>query len=85
MTTRTEALAIKNAKALEDLASAGGIIAFGAWQTGTGNYKKARDIPARAAVFIKPHSDFSRAQMPAHVAAWFDTHPRAQRCVAITG
>jgi hypothetical protein len=85
MTTRTEALAIKNTQAWEDLDNAGGIIAFGSWQTGTGNFKKARDIPARAAVFSKPHSDFSRGQMPAHVAAWFDAHPRAQRCVALVG
>ena len=85
MTTRTQAQAMKNCQAYETLGQAGGIIAFGAWQTGTGNFKKSRAVPPKAAVFSKPHSDFSRALLPEHVAAWFDAHPRAQRCVALLG
>jgi hypothetical protein len=71
----------KNQQAIIDLHVAGGIVAFGAWQTGTGNYKKARAVPTGAAVYMA--SDLPRGTMPTHVQAWFLTHPRAQRCVAI--
>ena len=75
--TRAEISAAKDAAAIADLKAAGGIVAYGAWQTGTGNYKKARAVPNGAAVF--PNGE----RTPDHVQAWFAAHPRAQRCVAI--
>jgi hypothetical protein len=72
--------AARNEAAIKDLTALGGIVARGAWQTGTGNYKKARAVPVGAAEFFKDQSN-----SPAHVVAWFTAHPRAQRCVAIVG
>jgi hypothetical protein len=75
--TRTEQDAARTATAIADLQAAGGIVARGAWQTGTGNYKKARVVPVGAAEFNK-HDNHALA----NVQAWFAAHPRAQRCVA---
>jgi hypothetical protein len=68
----------RNAVAIKDLQMLGGIVARGAWQTGTGNFKKARAVPAGAAEFTNCDS-----KAPLHVLSWFAQHPRAQRCVAI--
>jgi hypothetical protein len=82
----------KNQRAIIDLHIAGGIVAYGAWQTGTGKRKKARAIPAGAAVWSKidteshqymPDMPVTPPKAPAHICAWFKAHPRAQRCVAI--
>lgn len=82
----------KTQQAIIDLHIAGGIVAFGAWQTGTGNYKKARAIPDGAVVWSKldtesyqymPNTPIRPPKAPAHVCAWFAAHPRAQRCVAL--
>lgn len=67
----------RHAKAIKDLQDAGGIVARGAWQVGTGNFKKARAVPVGATQYA------SYDKAPAHVVAWFAAHPRAQNCVAI--
>jgi hypothetical protein len=83
--TRTEA-------AIADLQFAGGILAFGAWQTGTGNYKKSRAVPEGAVVWSIYDTESRDAEFglparqpraPAHICTWFAAHPRAQRCVAL--
>jgi hypothetical protein len=76
--TRVEQDAARNAAAIIDLQNAGGIVARGAWQTGSGNYKKARAVPEGAQEF----TSYDRSA-PASVVAWFAAHPRAQRCVAV--
>jgi hypothetical protein len=90
--TRAEQAAARDAAAIADLRKEGGIVAFGAWQTGTGNYKKARAIPEGAVVWKKMDCESRNAEFgmparlpkaPAHVCKWFADHPRAQRCVAI--
>ena len=68
----------KNRQAIIDLHIAGGIVARGAWQIGAGNYKKARDVPDRAAEFRRNDNS-----APAYVLDWFTAHPRALRCVAL--
>lgn len=69
---------LKNDQAIADLKAVGGIVAKGAWQVGTGNYKKARGIPVGAQICLRESRD-----LPAAVAFWFTNHPRAQACVAI--
>lgn len=76
--TRAEQDAARNEAAIADLRREGSIVARGAWQTGTGNYKKARAVPAGAQEFHK-----AEGRAPANVLAWFAAHPRAQRCVAV--
>lgn len=70
---------IKNAAALAALEQAGGIIARGAWQTGTGNFKKAREIPVGACLYQRD----AAAIPPARISRWFIDHPRAMACVAL--
>lgn len=90
--TRAEIDAQRNSMALADLAGMGGICAFGAWQTGTGNFKKARQVPEGAVIWSKSDAEsFQYMQdtpakpprAPAHICAWFAAHPRALRCVAL--
>ena len=93
--TRAEIASTKDAAAIADLQAAGGIVAYGAWQTGAGNYKKARAVPDGAIVWVKSDTcastyyrlDFTEVvrspRAPAHICAWFAARPRAQRCVAI--
>jgi hypothetical protein len=82
----------KDQQAITDLHILGGIVAFGAWQTGTGNYKKARAVPEGAVVWSKsdtesyqymPDMPIKPPKAPAHICTWFAAHPRALRCVAI--
>ena len=74
--TRAEIARAKNDKAIADLRAVGGIVAYGAWSTGAGNFKSKRSIPLGAYIY-------KQGAGPAHVQAWFATHPRALRCVAI--
>jgi hypothetical protein len=82
----------KKEQAILDLQAFGGIVAFGAWQTGTGNYKKSREIPDGAVVWSKidtesyqymPNTIIRPPKAPQHVCDWFAAHPRAKRCVAL--
>lgn len=68
----------RNAAGIKDLRALGGIVARGAWQSGTGNFKKARPVPAGATEYSSGNTT-----APADVLAWFAAHPRAKRCVAI--
>jgi hypothetical protein len=92
--TRAEQDAARTVAAIADLRKEGGIVAFGAWQTGKGNYKKSRAIPDGAVVWSKTDTESIQyfadqparpPKAPAHVCAWFAAHPRAQRCVALIG
>lgn len=81
--TREEQTAARNAAAIADLMASGGIVAKGAWQTGTGNYKKARAVPAGATLYTRNQSAWP--ETPSNVRSWFSNHPRAQACVAVDG
>jgi hypothetical protein len=81
--TLAEYAAARDAQAIADLRKNGGIVAFGAWQTGAGNYKKARAVPAGAAVWWAHDVRYPHMKCPTNVCEWFAEHPRAKRCVAI--
>jgi hypothetical protein len=81
--TRAEQDAARTDAALADLRKEGGIVAFGAWQTGTGNYKKARAVPAGAVVWWAHDVNYPHLKCPPNVCDWFSAHVRAKRCIAI--
>ena len=76
--TRAQEARNKHQQALLDLRNAGGIMAYGLWSTGTGNFKKRRDTPVGATVYTRYES-----QLPAKVREWFMQHIRAVRCIAL--
>ena len=69
----------RNELALADLKSLGGIVAKGAWQTGKGNYKKARAVPVGATMY----GAHLATSAPKNIQDWFKAHPRAQACIAV--